>query len=200
MYEQAYRHGATFDQFLEDTEANRDMWHAMAPRARIPYPVVERARGVPGQWRLLAIAEDWCGDAVNILPVVARLVEQVDSLELRIVDRESRPELMDRHLTNGNRSIPVLILLDDRGVCRGWWGPRPSELQAWFEIEGRTLPKPDRYPALRRWYARNRGEAIAHEVVDLVACAASDGVCGKATRPCPDRATAASAGPSHRDP
>lgn len=192
MYEQAYREGTAFEPFLEDAEKNRELWHAMAPRARVPIETVERARSVPGDWRLLAIADDWCGDAVNILPVVARLVEQVDTLELRIVGRESSPDLMDRHLTNGSRSIPVLILLDDQGVCRGWWGPRPSELQAWFEAEGRPLPNDERYRELRRWYARNRGVAIADEIAELIACATRPEArdCSDATHPCPDRLAA----------
>lgn len=192
MYEHAYRDGTTFEAFLEDAGKNRELWHAMSPRARVPLETVERARSVPGDWRLLAIADDWCGDAVNILPVVARLVEQVDALDLRIVSRDSRPDLMDRHLTNSSRSIPVFILLDDDGVCRGWWGPRPSELQAWFEAEGRPLPKDERYRELRRWYARNRGEAIADEIVELIACATRPDAreCGAATRPCPDRLAA----------
>lgn len=153
---------------------------------------MQRARGLPGDWRLLAIADDWCGDAVNILPVVSQLVARIDTLALKIVSRESRPELMDRHLTNGSRSIPVLILLDDEGTCRGWWGPRPSELQAWFEAEGRPLPKEDRYRELRRWYARNRGAAIAEEVVALVACAVQADArdCGDGRRPCQDRLAA----------
>lgn len=191
LYEIAYREGTSFETFFEEAEENRDMWQSVAPRARVPSGAVARAQELPGRWRLLAIADDWCGDAVNILPVVARLVEKVDSLDLRIVSRESHPELMDRHLTNGSRSIPVLILLDEAGTCRGWWGPRPSVLQAWFEVEGRPLPKDERYRELRRWYARNRGEAIADEIVDLVACTARpDGTCGGAIHPCTDRLAA----------
>lgn len=190
MYQDAYREGATFEEFLERAGKNRELWHAMALRAGVPLEAVQRARKLPGRWRLLAITDDWCGDAVNILPVVARLVEQVDSLGLRIAGRESRPDIMVRHLTNGSRSIPVFVLLDPEGACRGWWGPRPSELQAWFEAEGRPLPKDERYRELRRWYARG-GDTIAHEIVDLVACAALPGrSCGEATRPCPDRLAA----------
>lgn len=192
MYDRAYDSGLTFGEFLKQVRANRDMWHAMAERASVPAETVRRARRLPGEWRLLTLAEDWCGDAVNILPVVARLAEQVDSLELRIVSRDSNPDLMDRHLTRGTRSIPVLIVLDSDGACRGWWGPRPAELQAWFEAEGRPLPKPDRYRELRRWYARDRGATVAGEVVDLLACAtlADPGGCGDGTPPCPERQAA----------
>ncbi len=192
MYEQAYRDGATFDAFLARTRVNRELWHAMAPRAKVPAAVVDRGRALAGNWRILAIADDWCGDAVNILPVVARLVEQVEGLDLRIVGREMFPELMDRHLTGGSRSIPVLILLDQDGVCRGWWGPRPTGLQAWFEAEGRPLPKEERYREIRRWYARDRGASIAREVVAVLACAASkdEDECDKARRTCTESTAA----------
>lgn len=185
MYEQAYQTGITFEQFLSAAAANREMWQAMATRARVSPEAVRRARETPGRWRLLVIAEDWCGDAVNILPVVARLAEDLESLDLRITGQESWPALMDRHLTNGSRSIPVVILLDDAGACHGWWGPRPSQLQEWFESEGRPLPKEDRYRELRRWYARDRGAAVAAEIVDLIRCGVSPDreECG-GTRPC----------------
>lgn len=192
MYERAFREGITFQEFLAGAAVNRDLWQGVAARVRLAQDVVERARALPGDWRLLAIADDWCGDAVNILPVVGRLAEEVDGLSLRIVSRESFPEVMDRHLTRGSRSIPVVILLDDAGHCRGWWGPRPSELQAWFEAVGRPLPKEERYREIRRWYARDRGAAIAREIVDLVVCATSPAaeICHDVRHPCPDQVAA----------
>ena len=52
-------------------------------------------------------------------------------LELRIVLRDEHPEVMDRYLTNGSRSIPIVIALDEEFRELGHWGPRPRELQAW---------------------------------------------------------------------
>ncbi|MEX2529547.1 MAG: thioredoxin family protein [Gemmatimonadota bacterium] len=177
-YERAYTMGCTFDPFLEAAKAHRELWHAVAARTSPPPEEVDRLRKLPGRWRLLAIADDWCGDAVDVLPVAARLAESSHGVEFRIVGREVWPELMDRHLTGGSRSVPVIILLDEAGRCRGWWGPRPSELQAWFESEGRSLPKEERFRLTRRWHARNRGATVARELVDLVACAALPGEVG----------------------
>ena len=56
--------------------------------------------------KLLVIAEDWCGDASNTVPVVAKLADAVPGLELRVILRDANPEVMDRYLTNGSRSIP----------------------------------------------------------------------------------------------
>jgi hypothetical protein len=120
----------------------------------------------PGtQRKLLVIAADWCGDASNTVPVVAKLAEAVPGLELRIIDRDANPEVMDRYLTNGSRSIPIIIALDENFQELGHWGPRPTELQAWVMTNRATMPKPELYPLVRKWYARDRGETTLREVL-----------------------------------
>jgi len=169
-YARAFAEGQDFEQFLEATEANRALWHAMARRAPSVEPAVRRIAAVPGPWRLLVLADDWCGDAVNSLPLIHRLASGAGNVELRIVGREDHPGLMERHLTNGSRSIPVVILLDASGTARGWWGPRPEPLQEWVVKVGRLLPSEERYREVRRWYARDRGATIAHEIAILIEC------------------------------
>lgn len=185
-YRRAFESGRSFQEFLEAARANRELWDAMARRADPDPAAVRRIRSLGGGWRLLALADDWCGDAVNILPVVSRLVDEAEGLELRIVGREEHPGLMERHLTGDSRSIPVLVLLDSQYRPHGWWGPRPRELQAWFEAEGRSLPKEERYRKLRRWYARDRGVAVSSEIADLLWCGATgEEPPYRGTRPCP---------------
>jgi hypothetical protein len=72
---------------------------------------------------------------------------------------------MDQYLTNGSRSIPIVIALDAGFEELGHWGPRPEELQR-FVMENRsTVPKGELYPQVRRWYAKDRGQAILREVM-----------------------------------
>ena len=183
-YDLAFRNGSTFDQFLEGTEVNRDMWLALAGRSADITAAAERIAALPGRWRLLVLAEDWCGDAVNTLPVLVRLAETAGNIDVRIVGRDEHLDMMDRHLTGGSRSIPIVILVDENGFARGWWGPRPAALQEWFEREGRSLPKGDRYRELRRWYARDRGATTAREIADLISCAAGGDSSYAGTQPC----------------
>ena len=72
---------------------------------------------------------------------------------------------MDRYLTNGSRSIPVVIVLDEEFAELGHWGPRPAELQSWVMTNRLTIPKSELYPQVRRWYARDRGESTLREVL-----------------------------------
>ncbi|HEU4632012.1 MAG TPA: thioredoxin family protein [Gemmatimonadaceae bacterium] len=167
----------TFAGYLAGVSANPELWTAVSRRARVAPAALARAAALPGRWHLLAISEDWCGDAVNSLPYIARLAELAPGLELRVVGREANPDLMSAHLTNGARSIPVVIAYDESFVERGWWGPRPGELQAWVLGPGRALEKAARYREVRRWYARDGGLTTIDELLAMLeaAAAARDG-------------------------
>ena len=158
----------TFAQWLPTAEKNPDLWRAVYDRARIPDDLVARAARLGGPWHLLVLSEDWCGDAVNSVPVVQRLVERVPNLDLRILGRDHNSDIMDAHLTGQSRSIPVIMLLDAHFREHAWWGPRPRALQEWVLGPGRALPSDERYREIRRWYARDRGRRVAEEVVEMM--------------------------------
>ena len=101
--------------------------------------------------------------------MLAKLTEQVPSFDLRFVGRDDNPDLMDAHLTGLSRSIPVVMVLDSDLEERGWWGPRPAALQAWFDgEEAQTMDKDERYTRIRTWYARDRGRTILDEVLRMI--------------------------------
>jgi hypothetical protein len=162
----------TFEQYLESVERNRELWHGVYQRAAAPRELLAAARAIPGRWRLLALSEDWCGDAVNTLPVVARLAEMT-GWDLRVLSRDANPDLMDAHLTNGrSRSIPIVIVYDEGFREVGWWGPRPGEIQSWVLSEGLAMPSPERYKVVRRWYAKDKGRTTLRELLEVLARAA----------------------------
>jgi hypothetical protein len=173
LYNDAYEAGVSFDRFLKGAQENRALWHALADRVEVAREAEERVRAVPGCWRILVLADDWCGDAINTVPVVAALADAAPGVDLRIVPRDRFPELRDRHLTGGSRSIPIVILLDDQGTPRGSWGPRPGVLQERFQKELRSLPQGRRYRELRKWYARDRGTTTADEIANLFEAASA---------------------------
>jgi hypothetical protein len=163
-----FESAATLGEFVAAARENVELWTSMSARARVPVDLVERARRVPGRRHLLVLLEDWCGDGVNTVPAIAALAAAVPELELRVVARDEHPALMDAHLTNGTRSIPIVIVLDEHFRELGWWGPRPAELQRWVLAEGQALAKPERYREVRRWYARDRARTTIEEVVALL--------------------------------
>lgn len=165
--------GVTFPQMVAGSAQYGPLFAAQNARAIVPDDLLARAQSLGSNWHLLVISEDWCIDSQSSLPVIAALADRATNLDLRIVERDANPELMDAHLTNGTaRSIPVVILLDANYVERGWWGPRPSELQLKTTGEWQTLEKPARNRESRRWYAMDHGHAVLEEIVALMEQAA----------------------------
>lgn len=157
--------GLTFESFVASCKAEHcGLWQGIYNLARVPDWALEAVPPQAGRM-LLVIAEDWCGDASNTVPILAKLVNQAAGLELRVVLRDENPELMDQYLTNGARSIPIVIALDERFDEIGHWGPRPAQLQAWVMANRATVPKAELYPQVRKWYARDRGESTLREVL-----------------------------------
>ncbi|MBL8959518.1 MAG: thioredoxin family protein [Gemmatimonadetes bacterium] len=168
MNAERYASAVPLVDYIETTRKNTEFWRGVQRTARIPDDLAEQAAAISGTVHLLALSEDWCGDAVNTLPIVARLVELIPGATLRILGRDANPDLMNAHLTAGTRSIPVVIAYDADFRELGWWGPRPTELQRLHVSELRTLPKDERNLRVRTWYARDRGRSTAAEVLALI--------------------------------
>jgi len=154
-----------YHDFVAASTEHRGLWEGLYRLARLP-------EGVAGlsfadrPLKLLALAEDWCGDASNTLPIVARLAEAVSGLELRVLRRDENPAVMDEYLTGTARAIPIVIGLDAGFHEIGHWGPRPQMLQDWVLANRMRVPKAELYPQVRRWYAKDRGASTVREVLE----------------------------------
>jgi hypothetical protein len=119
----------------------------------------------PQHW--LVLTEGWCGDAAQILPVLAAMADQAPAIELRLLLRDDHLDLMDRYLTGTSRSIPKLIAIDAAsGQELGQWGPRPAAAMALLRAAP-DKPHSEVAQDLQVWYTRDKTAAIQTE---LMAC------------------------------
>lgn len=120
----------------------------------------------------LAISEGWCGDAAHVLPVLERLAQISFKPELKIVMRDEHPELMDQFLTNGSRSIPIIIAVDGEGELISKWGPRPSHAQKMVEDYKEGISNYSNYEelsaALQKWYHYDKFITFESEIVEFI--------------------------------
>jgi hypothetical protein len=154
----------SFEDFVVASDQHKGLWEGIYRIVRVPDWAFQ-AVPLGTRRRLLVIAEDWCGDASSTIPILARFADAAPGMELRVLRRDENPELMDRYLTNGSRSIPIVIALDESYRELGRWGPRPVALQAWVLENRLVVPKAELYPQIRKWYARDRGETTLKEVL-----------------------------------
>lgn len=118
----------------------------------------------PMTW--LVIAEGWCGDAAQNLPGLAKMTDLNPAIRLRLLFRDENVELMDQYLTNGGRSIPKLIAINEQYEVLFTWGPRPEPAQQLFltlKAEGQPYGEP-----LHKWYAEDKGQTIQTEFIELL--------------------------------
>lgn len=130
----------------------------------------ELAEAAP--FKILVIGDAWCGDTAQIIPVLHKLVEATQGQwDLRIISRDTFPELIEAYLTNGARSIPKLLFMNDNMEVIATWGPRTASafaiLKHW-KANQETMSKEDFEKELHLWYAKDRGQEIIQEVM---ACA-----------------------------
>lgn len=121
----------------------------------------------PQLW--MVITENWCGDSAQILPYIATITAQNPLLDLKILSRDSNPDIMDKFLTNGTRSIPILAAFNAAGDELFRWGPRPkAALVLINQWKSEGLEKSEWIEKLHLWYARNKGAEIEKEFIELI--------------------------------
>ena len=124
---------------------------------------------VKNKYNLLVISEGWCGDAAQLVPLFDKIVQAAPAhFQLRLVLRDKYPELIDAHLTNGGRAIPVLLILNEQGMVLNKWGPRPALLSPllsdWKKEEEDMFIVAEK---LHGWYAKDKTQSSQLELTEI---------------------------------
>lgn len=155
--------------YLQFSELNKSRMNRLDKTLKVLENHKQKLLKLTTSYTWLVISEGWCGDAAQILPVLNKLAEVSDNIDLRIVIRDENLELMDQFLTNGNRAIPILLILDAEMNVVNQWGPRPlTATQMVLDYKTKYgLLDADFKIQLQTWYNENKGIEIQNEVMNL---------------------------------
>ena len=129
-----FAQGLTYAEYKAQMTRNQE--RLLANEAAVVLEPADLAffRQLPAPFHVLVLAEDWCGDVINNLPVLGRMAEASGKLDVRIFLRDQHLDIMDQYLKEGQfRSIPVFVVFDPNFQELGHWIERPasvSKLQA----------------------------------------------------------------------
>lgn len=118
----------------------------------------------------LVIAEGWCGDAAQILPIINKVAGASEKIDFKIVLRDENEALMNAYLTNGSKSIPKVIILDQENKVLDSWGPRPtvaSKMVVDYKALNGSLDEEFK-TALQIWYNKDKGSNTQNELLSLL--------------------------------
>ncbi|MFD2615637.1 thioredoxin family protein [Paenibacillus gansuensis] len=144
-----------YDRFAWESEEDKEFFESLNNRDDL---------------RCLILAADWCGDVVRNIPVVFRALEN-SGIPVEVLIMEDNLETMDRFLTFGGRSIPIVIFADTGGYVLGQWGPRPAHVQAVMAEFKKTDPDreapdyQDKMAAVRAEIMKQYGEGTGYQSV-----------------------------------
>jgi hypothetical protein len=122
----------------------------------------------PQHW--LIITEYWCGDSAQNLPPLFRMSECSEGrINMRLVFRDTNPQLIDAFATEGAKSIPKVLMLSKDFKLKQIWGPRPAEAQALVKSLRADPATRDFYAdRLHLWYAQNKCHMLEQEIANLL--------------------------------
>lgn len=120
----------------------------------------------------LVLTEAWCGDAAQSVPIINKMAEESDNIELKLILRDQNLDVMDQFLQNGkSRSIPKLIILDAESLnVLGDWGPRPEEAQELYDNlrNSEGVEYSEVAEKLHKWYADDKSQQIQKEIKSVL--------------------------------
>ncbi|GAB1349642.1 thioredoxin family protein [Ignavibacteriales bacterium] len=113
----------------------------------------------------MIITENWCGDSAQSSPEFYKMSLLNSNIDLRIVERDTFPEVMDMYLTDGKKSIPIIVAFDENWEQLWKWGARPKILQDQInEWTSQDLPKDEWIEKIHLWYGKNKGKEVFAEM------------------------------------
>jgi len=154
-----------FQYYILNQQRSKRLLKTYAPSAEF-LQVLRNAS--PQRW--LIITEFWCGDsAQNIPPLHLMASASEGRIQLRLLFRDTHTELMDVFATEGARSIPKLVVLNEQLQVINTWGPRPAEAQALVKSLRADPATRDFYADhLHLWYAGDKCKSLENEIEMLL--------------------------------
>lgn len=131
--------------------------------------VKQKVKTIENKVTWVVLTEGWCGDAAQNIPIINKIAEENENIELKLVLRDENPELINEFLTNGNQSIPKLIQIEDGKVTKKW-GPRPSiatKMIADYKAEHGVVDAEIKKD-LQLWYNKDKGLNTVDDIIELL--------------------------------
>lgn len=126
-----FEQGMTYEQFKEQMARNQERFAANERQLALDPADLAAFKELPQPLNVLVIAEDWCADVIDNLPVLGRIAAESGKLNLRVFLRDQNLDLIDHYLKEGKfRSIPVFVFFDDDFKEIGRFIERPESVTA----------------------------------------------------------------------
>ncbi|MNQ38049.1 hypothetical protein D3C85_516120 [compost metagenome] len=155
--------------YLDYAKLNRSRMKRWNKQLSLDADLVSHLKKIKSPQHWIIITEPWCGDAAHIVPFLIRMTEQNEYLTYDIQLRDTEPFLIESYLTNNSKSIPKLIVRDEKGNDLFIWGPRPKQAQELIDkMKAVNADFETSKIALQNWYNEDKGISLNSELIQCL--------------------------------
>ncbi|KXK39858.1 MAG: thioredoxin family protein [Saprospiraceae bacterium] len=155
-------------EYLEFTKLNSARLKRWIKTAQIQETTIATIEAIQQPQNWIVITEHWCGDAAHIVPILYKMSTLNEKIKFSIQLRDSDSEI-DKYLTNGSKSIPILVVRDQEGKDWFHWGPRPKAAQDMFiDLKNKNTSFEESIEVLQNYYNKDKSLSIQQEVTALL--------------------------------
>ena len=124
-----FHEGLTYDEWKAQMTRNQERFQANESQFELKPDDLAFFKNLPQPVHVLVLAEDWCGDVIDNLPILGQLARESEKLNVRVFLRDQNVDIMDQYLSKGEfRSIPVFAFFDDQFQELGRFIERPESV------------------------------------------------------------------------
>jgi hypothetical protein len=153
------------------SELNEVRMNRLDKKMVVTEEVIKKIMNLKKNYIWLVLSEGWCGDAAQLLPIFNKMASISQHIELKVAFRDENEALMNLFLTNGNKAIPKLIIIDKEAEdVVGSWGPRPkgaADLIISYNQQYGVVDETAK-TELQLWYLHDKGISTQNEIVELM--------------------------------
>ena len=126
---QRFEEGVSYAEYMDQIKVNKarfEEFYKFQVKPADAAALKELANKKGGPAKMLVLGEDWCGDVVRGLPVLARVADAA-GLQMKIFPRDQHHDIMNEFLKNGEwMSIPTAVFYTSNHQYICHWIERPE--------------------------------------------------------------------------
>src|SRR6476469_299159 len=93
-----FAQGLTYDAYKAQMTRNQERFQANEQRVLLSDTDLAAFKAYTTPLHVLVLAEDWCGDVIDNLPILGRLAAESGTLDMRVFLRDQNLDLIDQYL------------------------------------------------------------------------------------------------------
>jgi len=120
-----HKAGLIFDDYVATAKPEKqEAWRAVHAQVELTESQKDLIKSFTREMKILVTSGTWCGDCVQQCPLLARIAEQSDLIDLRFVDRDEHADLSQRIMINQGLRVPTAVFMAEDFEFIGLLGDR----------------------------------------------------------------------------